>query len=78
MTQKELIVEHLHEYGSITPLDALREYGIMRLASRMADLKADGFLCGADDDLVDGCGDRKCSSGDHDAHLEHVRTFLKL
>ena len=44
MTQKELIVEHLYEYGSITPLDALREYGIMRLASRMADLKADGFL----------------------------------
>ena len=44
MTQKEQIVEHLYEYGSITPLDALREYGIMRLASRMADLKADGFL----------------------------------
>ena len=43
MTQKQEIVAHLYEFGSITPLDALKEYGIMRLASRMSDLKADGF-----------------------------------
>lgn len=43
MTQKEKIMIHLYEFGSITPLDALKEYGIMRLASRMSDLKADGF-----------------------------------
>lgn len=42
MTQKEKVLKHLYEFGSVTPLEALKEYGIMRLASRMADLKADG------------------------------------
>lgn len=42
MTQKEKILAHLYEFGSITPLEALMEYSCMRLASRMADLKADG------------------------------------
>lgn len=34
MTQCEKIVRHLEDCGSITPLSAMREYGIMRLASR--------------------------------------------
>lgn len=42
MTQKTRILSHLYQFGSITPLEALSEYGIMRLASRMSDLKADG------------------------------------
>lgn len=42
MTQTEKIMRHLEEYGSITPLDALQEYGIMRLASRICDLKKAG------------------------------------
>lgn len=43
MTQNERIVRHLLEFGSITPLDALAEYGIMRLAARISDVKALGF-----------------------------------
>lgn len=43
MTQKEMIRNHLDTFGSITPLDAMKEYSIMRLASRMADLKRDGY-----------------------------------
>lgn len=39
MTQNERIIRHLNEYGSITPLEALSEYGIMRLASRISDLR---------------------------------------
>lgn len=39
MTQNEKVLRHLQEHGSITPLDALKEYSIMRLASRIADLK---------------------------------------
>lgn len=43
MTQNEKILNHLQTVGSITPIDALREYGIMRLASRISDLKRDGY-----------------------------------
>jgi hypothetical protein len=43
MTQCEKIVRHLEDCGSITPLSAMREYGIMRLASRMSDLKRKGY-----------------------------------
>lgn len=42
MTQNEKILRHLRKYGSITPLEALEEYGIMRLASRISDLKKEG------------------------------------
>ena len=42
MTQTEKILRHLHEHGSITPLDALQEYGVMRLASRICDIKRAG------------------------------------
>ena len=41
-TQCERILRHLKDYGSINPLVALREYGIMRLASRMHELRKRG------------------------------------
>lgn len=43
MTQQERIVRHLRDYGSITSLEAMQEYGVMRLASRVSDLKKAGF-----------------------------------
>ena len=42
MTQKAMIFNHLKQYGSITPLDALNLYGCMRLGARIYDLKAAG------------------------------------
>ena len=39
MTQCEKILDYMRSNGSITPLDALREFGCMRLASRINDLK---------------------------------------
>jgi len=42
MTQNERIIRHLTDYGSITQGEALQEYGIMRLASRVNDLRRDG------------------------------------
>lgn len=42
MTQNERIVRHLRDYGSITSLEAMQEYGIMRLASRVCELKRQG------------------------------------
>lgn len=43
MTQNERILRHLSDYGSITSLEAMSEYGIMRLASRISDLKKLGY-----------------------------------
>lgn len=42
MNQSEKILDYIRENGSITPLDALREFGCMRLASRISDLKHAG------------------------------------
>lgn len=42
ITQCEMIEEYLDEWGSITPLEAMRDLGIMRLASRIAELKKQG------------------------------------
>ena len=41
--QTELILLYMQQYGSITQLDALRDIGCMRLASRIADLKRQGY-----------------------------------
>lgn len=41
-TQCERILNYIEENGSITQLDALREFGCMRLASRISDLKRQG------------------------------------
>ena len=43
MKQKDRILEYLKEHGSITPLESWRECGVYRLASRIHDLKQDGF-----------------------------------
>ena len=43
MTQCERILRHLEDYGSITSLEAMSEYGIMRLASRVNDLRKRGY-----------------------------------
>lgn len=41
--QRERILRHLHDYGSITTMEAINEYGIMRLAARIHDLRALGY-----------------------------------
>lgn len=45
-TQCEKILRHLKDYGSITSLEAMQEYGIMRLASRINDLRQGGVESG--------------------------------
>lgn len=42
MTQCEEILEYLRENGSITPLEAMQEFGCMRLAARISDLREQG------------------------------------
>lgn len=43
LSQCARILQHLMEHGSITHLEAEKEYGIMRLASRINDLRAEGI-----------------------------------
>ena len=43
MTQCETILRHMEECGTITSWEAMQEYGIMRLASRITDLKKAGY-----------------------------------
>lgn len=42
-THNELIIAYLMEFGTITQLEALRDLGCMRLASRISDLKRMGY-----------------------------------
>ena len=42
-TQCEAILKHLQTRGTLTPIDALREYGCFRLAARINDLRHSGW-----------------------------------
>ena len=46
MNQCDLVLEYMRDFGSITPIDAMREFGCMRLASRIADLREQGYAIG--------------------------------
>ena len=42
-TQEEMVLNYLREHKSITGLEALRKFGIMRLAARIHYLKKYGY-----------------------------------
>lgn len=42
-TQNQRILDYIAEFGSITQFDALKDLGVMRLASRISDLKRLGY-----------------------------------
>ena len=41
-TQNDRIMRYMRDFGSITSADAMRDFGVMRLASRVSDLKSQG------------------------------------
>lgn len=41
-TQSDKILDYMERFGSITQYDALMDLGVMRLASRISDLKKHG------------------------------------
>lgn len=43
MKQTEKVLKYMQDFGSINPLQALNDLGIMRLASRIHDLKDMGY-----------------------------------
>lgn len=42
ITQAQRVLQYIEDFGSITQLEALNDLGVMRLASRISDLKKQG------------------------------------
>ena len=42
-TQNDRILRYMRDFGSITQIEAMRDLGVMRLASRISDLKSRGY-----------------------------------
>lgn len=47
-TQKDACLAYLEEHGSITPLEALHEFGCFRLAAVIARLRDEGHIIKTD------------------------------
>ncbi|MGN0533010.1 MAG: helix-turn-helix domain-containing protein [Eubacterium sp.] len=43
MTQHEAIIRYIDKYGSITPMEAFADLGIAKLATRISEMKKDGY-----------------------------------
>lgn len=43
VTQCQRIIDYIHQFGSISTLEAFRDLGVARLASRIHDLKGQGY-----------------------------------
>ena len=43
MSQNLMVLHHMETEGSITPKEAMDEYGIMRMGARIYDLKQAGY-----------------------------------
>ena len=44
MTQNERVIAWMRDHGSITQMEAMNEFGIMRLAARISDLRRTGYV----------------------------------
>ena len=53
MSQYELLIEHLNAGHTITPLEALRNYGIFRLGARIYDLKRPPYNMDIEAEMVE-------------------------
>lgn len=43
LTKCMKIVKYMNDFGSITPVQAMKDLGVMRLAARISDLEAEGW-----------------------------------
>lgn len=43
MSQRSDILRHLRNGGTLTPIDALEQFGCMRLAPRIQELRSEGW-----------------------------------
>lgn len=59
-TQNKRILDYISKFGSITQLEALRDLGVMRLASRISDLRRQGYSIISKVDTVENRFGEKC------------------
>lgn len=59
-TQAERILTYINEFGSITQIEALTDLGVMRLASRISDLKRQGYPITSNVEAVKNRYGEKC------------------
>ena len=59
-TQNQRILNYIAEFGSITQLEALRDLGVMRLASRISDLRQQGYPITSNNEPVKNRFDETC------------------
>ena len=69
-TQNERILDYIAEFGSITQLDALKDLGVMRLASRISDLKRLGYPIVSEIETVNNRFGEKC-------HIKRYRMLIE-
>ena len=43
MTQHEMILKYIEDFGSITPMEAFSELGITKLATRISEMRRKGY-----------------------------------
>lgn len=43
MNQCQRVLKYMRDFGSINPLEAVRDIGCMRLAARISDLREQGY-----------------------------------
>ena len=43
MTQKEMVLKYIADFGSITPMQAFADLGITKLATRISEMRKDGI-----------------------------------
>jgi hypothetical protein len=43
MTQKELVIQYITDFGSITPMEAFGDLGITKLATRISEMRKEGM-----------------------------------
>jgi len=60
-TQNNRILDYISVFGSITQLEALRDLGVMRLASRVSDLRSLGYPIASRMETVMNRYGEKCS-----------------
>lgn len=60
MTQNQRVIAYMEQFGSITQLEALRDLGIMRLASRISDLKKQGYTIESTTEAVNNRWEETC------------------
>lgn len=61
MKQTDKVLEYMQKFGSITQMDALKDLGIMRLASRISDLRRQGYAVkGQTETVLNRYGEKCC------------------